>query len=188
MKKIIFFIIILFVFEACFSNPYIKNQDVVKETVLKPGMTLCATSSDEKICISAVDDYKRIISWDGVSRSITLVPRKKRWHGLLGLVSPDPPENNWPYHKGITRALIQEAQIDIPNIESFYRSVNSPFEQANTVYRDDGLGVKWYKSVMPDMSPGGVLDLIIFQILIDGKKPVKLNGSMDNMITFKESH
>jgi hypothetical protein len=101
------------------------------------------------------------------------------------LVSPDPPDNNLPYHEGITRAIVQEAQIELPNIEPFYKSVNSPFEQAKTVYRDDGLGVKWYESVMPDLSSGGVLDLMVFQILINGKKPEHLIGSRDDKITLE---
>ncbi len=69
--------------------------------------------------------------------------------------------------------------------ELFYQSVNSPFEQANIVYRDDGLGVKWYKSLMPDLVPGGVLDLMIFQLLIDGKKPEHLIGSKNDKITLE---
>ncbi|MGA9535415.1 MAG: hypothetical protein WBR24_05860 [Desulfobacterales bacterium] len=185
MKRKIIFIILLVIFTGCVSISRTKNQTIAKEAVLKAGMTLCATSGDEKMCIFAEDDFKRIISWDGVSRSITLVPRNKRWHGLLGLVSPDPPDNNLPYHEGITRAIVQEAQIELPNIEPFYKSVNSPFEQAKTVYRDDGLGVKWYESVMPDLSSGGVLDLMVFQILINGKKPEHLIGSRDDKITLE---
>jgi hypothetical protein len=124
MKRKIIFIILLVIFTGCVSISRTKNQTIAKEAVLKAGMTLCATSGDEKMCIFAEDDFKRIISWDGVSRSITLVPRNKRWHGLLGLVSPDPPDNNLPYHEGITRAIVQEAQIELPNIEPFYKSVN----------------------------------------------------------------
>ena len=117
MKKKFLFIFILLICAGCVSSSKIKNQSIAKETVLKAGMTLCATYGDEKICIFAEDDYKRIISWDGVSRTIALVPRKKRWHGLLGLVSPRPPENHCEYHKGITRILVEEAQINIPNLK-----------------------------------------------------------------------
>ena len=185
MKKKILFIFVLLICTGCVSISKIKNQTTAKETVLKAGMTLCATYGNEKICIFAEDDYRRIISWDGVSRTITLVPRKKRWHGKLGLVSPRPPNNHWPYHNGITRAIIQEAKINIPNLKLFYKSVNSPFAKANSVYRDDGLWVKWYTSVMPDLSPGGVLDLMIFQILINGKKPERLIGSRNDKITLE---
>lgn len=185
MNRVIFLVIILVSFAGCISVSKIENQNMAKESVLKAGMTLCATSGNEKICIFADNDFKRIISWDGASRTITLVPRKERWHGLLGLVSPGPPDDYWPYYKGITRAVVQEAQVNMLDKELFYQSVNSPFEQANIVYRDDGLGVKWYKSLMPDLVPGGVLDLMIFQLLIDGKKPEHLIGSKNDKITLE---
>jgi len=185
MKKKILFIFLLVICTGCVSGSNIKNQTIAKETVLKAGMTLCAICGDEKICIFAEDDYKRIISWDGVSRAITLVPRKKRWHGLLGLVSPPPPDDHCKYHNGITRILVEEAQINIPNLDPFYRSINSPFEKTNTVYRDDGLWVKWHKAVKPDRGPGGALDIMIFQILINGKKPEHLIGSRNDKITLE---
>lgn len=184
-RKFFFFILLIFV--GCVSISRTTKQTIAREIVLKKGMTLCATFDDEKICIFAEDDYKRIISWDGVSRSITLVPRRERWHGKLGLVSPRPPSNHWPNHKGITRAIIQEAQINLKSLETFYKSVNSQFEDANSVYRDDGLWVKWYKSVKPDRSPGGVIDLMILQVLINGEKPERLTGSRNDKITLESN-
>lgn len=185
MIRNIFFIFVLVICAGCISSSKINNQTIAKETVLKAGMKLCAICGNERICIVAEHNYKRIISWDGASRSITLVPRKKRWYGLLGLVSPAPPDNHCKYHNGITRILVEEAQINYPNLKPFYKSVNSPHKRANSVYRDDGLWVKWYKAVKPDRGPGGALDIMIFQILVNGKKPEHLIGSRNDMITLE---
>ena len=45
------------------------------------------------------------------------------------------------------------------------------------VYRDDGLMVGWYKDL-----PRKKLDVHVWQILIDGKKPTRLPGSQDDKI------
>lgn len=184
MKKYIAYIVIFFTYSGCTYHHANVNDDIIaKETVLTPGMTLYATSGNEKICVSAKNNYKRTIYWDGASRTVTLVPRKKRWHGKLGLVSPDPPNNHIEAHKGITRILMEEAQINISNAKTFYKFVNSQSEKINSVYRNDGLWVKWRKAIKPDKGRGGTIDIMIFQILIDGKKPEKLIGSKDDKIT-----
>jgi hypothetical protein len=181
MKRYIVFIIVLISCASCVSNSEIKNHVNTKETVLKAGMTLCATSDDEKICIFAEDDFKRLIYWDGLSNSITLVPRKERWHGKLGLVSPEPPKDLWTTKNGVTRALIQEAQINVKSVENISRGLNFPGRDDgyNVVYNDDGLLIIWKKSVLPDHN---VLDLMLFQIISNGEKPKTLPGSQNDKI------
>ena len=184
MKRYIVFIIVLISCASCVSNSEIKNHANTKETVLKAGMTLCATSDDEKICIFAEDDFTRLIYWDGLSNSITLVPRKERWHGKLGLVSPKPPKNLWTNKNGVTRALIQEAQIKINSAENVTRGLNFPGRDDgyNVVYNDDGLLIIWKKSVLPDHN---VLDLMLFQIISNGEKPNSLPGSQNDKIVLR---
>jgi hypothetical protein len=186
MKRF-FFIIVLIGCASCVSNSKIKNHADTKETVLKAGMTLCATSDDEKICIFAEDEFKRLIYWDGLSNSITLVPRKERWHGKLGLVSPKPPKNLWTNKNGVTRVLIQEAQIKIKSAEKVTKGLNLPGrgDGYNVVYNDDGLLIIWKKSVLPDHN---VLDLMLFQIISNGEKPNSLPGSQNDKIVLKRKN
>jgi hypothetical protein len=186
MKRF-FFIIVLIGCASCVSNSKIKNHADTKETVLKAGMTLCATSDDEKICIFAEDEFKRLIYWDGLSNSITLVPRKERWHGKLGLVSPKPPKNLWTNKNGVTRVLIQEAQIKIKSAEKFTKGLNLPGrgDGYNVVYNDDGLLIIWKKSVLPDHN---VLDLMLYQIISNGEKPNSLPGSQNDKIVLKSKN
>lgn len=181
MKRNIFFIIVLIICESCVFNSEMKNHATTKETVLKAGTTLCATSDDEKICIFAEDEFKRVVYWDGISNAITLVPRKERWHGKLGLVSPKPPKNLWINKNGVTRALIQEAQINVKSVENISSELNFPGRDDgyNVVYNDDGLLIIWNKSVLPDHT---VLDLMLFQIMTNGEKPQSLPGSQNDKI------
>jgi len=52
----------------------------------------------------------------------------------------------------------------------------SPF---NVVYNDDGLLITLHST---GPSEDNVLDLMIFQMLINGRKPTKLPGSQNNRI------
>ncbi len=43
------------------------------------------------------------------------------------------------------------------------------------------------KVVFPDMAPGGVLQLYVYQYLINGQKPKSLPGSQDEMISVERA-
>jgi len=192
MKKSILCILILFFCVSCVNSAKINNQIMPKESVLKTGMKLCATCDNETICIYAEDDFKRIISWDGASRQMNMVARSERWHGAMGLVSPESPDDHIEIHKGITRILYEEAQINMQDLKPFYKSIHNPYNyppynlnHVYEVYRDDGLWISWTKSIKPKNYSGthdGVLDITISQILINGKKPTRLEGSRNDQI------
>lgn len=185
MKREIFVITALFLFTSCVLNSKLKTTATANETVLKPGMNLCATNKNKIICIYAENDFKRTIYWNGLSNSITLIPRQKRWHGKLGLVSPDPPKNFWIKKERTTRVLIEEAQVKVRNIDEFTKRLNFPTGEDgyNVVYNNDGLLIIWKSSVLPENS---VLDLMVFQIIINGKKPTSIPGSQNDKIVLEK--
>ncbi len=184
MKNKLILTIIVILCIGCTTNLKLKKHSIPKEAVLKEGMFLCAKGEYEKVCILAENDFQRTVYFEGFSNSITLIPRKERWQGKMGLVSPKPPKNLWHNNNGVTRALIQEAEIEVKSINNFLVKINFPGRENgyNVVYNDNGLLIIWKKSIL---NGSNVLDLMLFQIVINGEKPKSMPGSQNNDIVIE---
>jgi hypothetical protein len=145
------------------------------EVVMSPGMRITATTSVGTIAITAVDELSRSYTWEGATRAVEMSPRVARWYGSLGLFNPGAGEH-WRDHHGITRSVTEEGQQHFKTVEEALKWIKErdwmPF-----VYRDDGLMVGWGKTL-----PRKQLNVEVWQILIDGKKPKRLPGSQDGKI------
>jgi len=180
LAKFLFLLFCTLAISGCRHNENIIAAQV-HESVMTDGMIICA-DFDEKVCVKAENLLLRHIKWDDITRSVKLIPRNERWHGKLGLYYPGV-GNHWEYHKGLTRGIIQEAQLHFASEKDVFSFLNKFIDNKNVLYRDDGLMVLWRKVIRPDEAPGGYIDLSIFQILIDGKKPKKLHGSQNDKIS-----
>ena len=145
------------------------------EVVMSPGMKITATTPTGTITITAGKGLKRSYSWEGGTRSVEMWPRKKRWDGSLGLYFPGP-GYHWKEHNGITRGVLDEGQQHFKTdaeVKAFLANRKyMPF-----VHRNDGLMVGWDKTLSRNQ-----LGVEVWQIMIDGKKPTKLEGSDDDKI------
>jgi hypothetical protein len=179
--RIVFFLALSIQFFGCMESIRTEIDNSVKEAVLNAGETICATKNVETICISSCNIRMRKISWQGSDFSITLIPREKRWHGKLGLISPNYPDNMWKTNNKIIRVSIQEAYIYYSSVGDFNDSLDFPKidDRYNVVYNDDGILLMWYQSELPDHT---YLDVSIFQILINGEKPTRLDNSQNDKI------
>ncbi len=147
------------------------------ESVMEDGITICAENKISNICIEA-EGLIRHITWEQATRSVEMVPRKKRWYGKLGLVARP---SNWKYHNGITRANVREAQLHFSSKKEFTKWSEKYFDPKRGVYRDDGLFISWYSSINKEKKLG-VLDLSVWQIMINKVKPNKLPYSQKDKI------
>ncbi|MFI5460653.1 MAG: ankyrin repeat domain-containing protein [Isosphaerales bacterium] len=138
-------------------------------------MRITATTPVGTIAITAVDELTRSYTWDGATRAVFMTPRATPWYGSLGLFNPGAGEH-WRDHHGITRGVTEEGQQHFKTVEEALKWIKKrdwwPF-----VYRDDGLMVGWDKRL-----PRKQLNVEVWQILIDGKKPKRLPGSQDDKI------
>jgi hypothetical protein len=145
------------------------------EVVLSPGMRITATTPAGTIAITAGEDFLRSYTWEGATRSVEMWPRGQRWYGSLGLYYPGPGEH-WEEHNGITRGVLEEGQQRFKSVPEaltwLHERTWMPY-----VYRNDGLVVGWRKTL-----PRKQLDVEVWQLLINGKKPQKLPGSQDDKI------
>jgi hypothetical protein len=147
------------------------------EVVMTRGMVISARTPEGEISIRAGEGFERSYTWAGATRSLEMWPRRKRWYGSLGLYYPGPGQH-WKMHDGITRAVVEEGQQHFSSVEealSWLRSRNRGW--LDYVYRDDGLVVGWKR--VPSRRQ---LNVEVWQILIQGSKPAKLDGSDNDRI------
>jgi hypothetical protein len=157
------------------------------EIVMTPGMKLTASTPIGDITITAGTGLRRCYTWEGATRCVHMWPRKERWYGSLGIYFPGPGDH-WKEHNGITRGCVGEEQ---KHFQTHHEAVEwieqqkklnaefaDPVESPHAwIHRNDGLVVDWGK-----VPARNQLDVIVMQILIDGKKPTKLPGAEDDKI------
>ena len=153
-----------------------------KETVLQPGQSLSVTNKSGTMLIKFVSSLKRRYSWNGVNRTINLIPRKERWYGALGIYSPEPLLFSFWKGDGVSRILAQEAELDFKSETDFLKWRNEEWnrQRINVIYNDSGIAAGWCKS--PSRSQ---LNVDVWKILINGKVPRHLSGANNSAIILK---
>lgn len=143
----------------------------INEPVLAPGMKLLVHSPSGDVTIAAGNGRKRTFDWDNGSRSLELEPRYERWDGKFGLYG----EGHWLPHHGINYGQSEEAQLNFSSTAEAedYQSKTPAF--VPYVYRNDGL-TTWISKQQNHFS------VEIFQIYVNGVKPLKLKGAQDEKI------
>jgi ankyrin repeat protein len=157
------------------AKPRTGRLPATCEVVMSPGMKITATTSVGTIAVTAVDELTRSYTWDGATRAVEMQPQKSRFFGSLGLFF-DGVTVHWREHHGIARCSTEEGQQDFKTVEEVVKWIKEP-ERMKPVYRDDGLMVEWFKDL-----PRKMLDVHVWQILINGKKPTRLPGSQNDKI------
>ena len=149
------------------------------EIVMEPHTRISATTDVGVITITSGEGLRRFYTWDGETRSVALKPRSTRWHGSLGLYYPGP-GNHWSDHNGIRRGVLEEGQQHFESTEDALKWIQSgPIRLfLRPVYTDTGLLVGWHK----DPHGRNQLSVEVWQIYVDGEKPLRLPGSMNERI------
>ncbi len=139
------------------------------EPVLTPGMKMLVHASSGDITITAGNGRKRTFDWDNGSRSTELTPNRQRWSGNFGLSR----DGRWFPHRGISHHNIHEGQLNFCSIEQVEEYLSRTPAWEPFVYRNDGL-TAWINK-----QPGH-LGIEIFQVYVNGVKPLKLRGAQDD--------
>ena len=115
---------------------------------------------------------------DGGERSAELWPRKQRWYGSLGIYYPGPGEH-WKSNGGITRGVLEEGVLWFKTLDAALDWVKRSRSMGlAVVYTDDGLLIEFGKTPARKQ-----INVNVWQIMIDGKKPRSLPGSQNDRIT-----
>jgi hypothetical protein len=102
-------------------------------------------------------------------------PRGERWYGSLGLYFPGPGEH-WQEHEDVSRCVVEEGQQHFKTADDAQEWL-ADRKYMRYVYRDDGLVVGWKKVLARKQ-----LNVEVWQIYVNGKKPDKLDGSENDKI------
>jgi len=192
MKKIVFSIVVLLL-AVCFfmltntgagliefignwsqGDPSIPSNN---EIVMPPNSTIVATTKTGTISIKSGKGLKRFYTWEGVTRSVVMWPRSERWDGSMGLYYPGPGSHWVPKHNGISRGVLDEGQQHFNSIDDAMTWIEKCKQWVPLVYRNDGLLVAYGKALTREQ-----LNVGVWQIMINGQKPVKLEGSKNDVI------
>ena len=103
-------------------------------------------------------------------------PRRQRWYGSLGIYNPGFGYHWWE-HKGIARGVTDEGQQHFDSVRDVLDWIPSQ-DFLRPVYRDDGLMVGWHKQLTRRKQ----LNVVVWQIYVNGKKPERLPGSTNDAI------
>ena len=167
-------VICLFVLSAC----TIKTLDysLQNEIVMREGTSITVINAYGTLIISAGEGLKRSYTWAGDTRSAKMRPRKERWNGSLGIYYPG--DNTWKEHDGVSRAVLEEGILDFESEQALLAYIDKYSDKDSLVYNDEGLFVSWNKF----KGAGGTLSVLVWQLMINGKKPITLPGSNNNRI------
>ena len=146
------------------------------EVVMAPGSSITAETSIGTIKITAGQGLLRSYTWESATRSVEMGAREKRWQGRLGIGWPGPGDH-WKEHNGITRGVLEEAQMRFTTAAAAMKWINQKAKELPLVYRNDGLVVGFGKNLSRRQ-----LNVEVWQIYVNGKKPTTLAGSQDSKI------
>jgi hypothetical protein len=142
------------------------------EVVMTPGMRIQITNKTGLITIEYAGRTKRRYGWDGAVRLVELETRRERWYGSMGIYSPG--DSTFRDVGGIRRAVLEEGQMHFSSESEAVAWLSQPYNRdiLDIVYDDRGLAVGWAKNLARKQ-----INVDVWQILINGKKPTALRGS-----------
>jgi len=167
-----------------FSNPLAAQEGdgpipAKNEIVMTPGSSISVKTDSGSLTVTAGRGLKRCYTWEAATRCVEMEPRDERWYGSYGLYFPGPGDH-WAEHNGITRGVTEEGQQNFKSKPEALKWLHE-FRNVALVYRNDGLAMGWGKVL-----PRRQLNVEVWQILIDGKKPDALPGAQDGLITVRD--
>lgn len=149
------------------------------ELVMHEGVAIKANKNDSSVTVIAGKDFDRTYKWDNCELESDMVARKKRWYGSLGIYDPAP--SFFPFFggcQGISRTVVDEGQVHFDNLQFAHKWIERRLRgKEETVWTNDGLFVSW--NIVPGRAQ---LNVEVYLICINGKRPKHLNGASDSDI------
>jgi hypothetical protein len=190
MKPILITIILTLAFTTAFAGT--SNQC---EAVMVEGMSISFTNAHGSMTVTAGTEFERRYIWAADTRTVIMWPRKKRWYGSLGMYNSGAfitgKLEPWKEHDGIKRYVVEEGQRHFTNVTDavkWIRQGSGKPDNLDYIFNDTGLVVgmdKQPRSLEERKKTDfpGTLEVDVWQIYINGKKPQKLEGSSNASIT-----
>ena len=165
---ILFFVMWICIVPACVREP------TVTETVLSTGQCIDARNKFGHVRIGYVSPIRRRFEWDGRSRVIKMTPRPERFLGMLGMYDPADSLGINPFE---IRLVVEESIRDFRTPQEITAFLRTSSAVMDWVFTADGLVVGFGRS--PERRQ---INIDVWQILLNGRKPVGLNGARPESI------
>jgi len=153
-------------------------DDTKLELVMPPGMIITAENENGGIQIEATERLARLFTWDEnlAGEYVNLIPRTDRRNGTLGAYSQNA---KWRKRKGISRGVFSEGQQLFSSEKEALQWLNFGWNKsgAKVVYSSSGLVIGYSKTMHREQ-----INVDVWQIYINGKKPTSLRGASDDKI------
>lgn len=174
ITKLIFLLMCIF-FPACIEGGFFTP----KEPVMCPGMNIDVVRGNERLKISAEGLKTRRYEIDGQIIVVDLTTRWQRWRGTLGLYLPSGTDE---FH-----LVLDEGQQHFYSEKEAHDWINIVGDRLGYVYSSDGLVVGWKLQELTKSDQKAVLHVDLWQIFIQGEKPVSFKGPDDKSINTSRS-
>ena len=174
IPKFLFLTICLF-FPACIEGGFFSP----KEPVMCPGMSIDVVRGSEHLKISAEGIKPHRYEIEGQTIEVDLRPRSSRWNGSLGLYLPSGTDE---FH-----LVLDEGQQHFYSEKEALDWISWKKDRLGYVYSSDGLVVGWKLQKLDKSDQKFVLHVDLWQIYIQGQKPVSFKGADDKSIRISRS-
>jgi hypothetical protein len=172
--KFIFLVICIFS-PACIEGGFFTPR----EPAMCPGMNIDVARGSERLKISAEGIKTRKYEIEGQTIRVDLRPRSSRWRGSLGLYLPSGTDK---FH-----LVLDEGQQHFYSEKEARDWINIVGDRLGYVYSSDGLVVGWKLQELTKSDQKAVLHVDLWQIYIQGEKPVSFKGADDKSINVSRS-
>lgn len=168
-------LLLLIFFQACSSSDFFSP----KEPVMCPGMNIDVARESERLKIFAKDLKARRYEIVGQTIEVDLIPRSSRWRGSLGLYLPSGTDD---FH-----LVLDEGQQHFYSEKEAHDWIEIVGDRLGYVYSSDGLVIGWKLQELTKSDQKAVLHVDLWQIYIQGKKPISLKGANNKSIDILRS-
>jgi hypothetical protein len=99
-----------------------------EDAVLRDGESVTIKNGTGELLVQANKDFKRSFTWNGKTRSVTMLERSEEWLGSKSLYFPGPGEH-WAENNGVTRGVIEEGKRDFKDASEFKKWMRNKYQR-----------------------------------------------------------
>lgn len=158
-------VFVCFFFSACIEGGFFSP----KEPAMCPGMSIDIVRGSDRLKISAEGVKTRRYEIEGQIIEVDLRPRSSRWRGSLGLYLPGGTDD---FH-----LVLDEGQQHFYSEKEAHDWIDIVGDRLGYVYSSDGLVVGWKLQELVKSDQKFVLHVDLWQIYVQGQKPVSFKGA-----------
>ena len=135
-----------------------------EDAVLKESDSVTIENGSGKLTVAAGRDLVRNFTWNGQTRSVTMLKRTQPWMGSKSIYFPGPGEH-WADNDGVTRGVIEEGRREFESLAAFEKWLKHEYQS----YLDMKFVGKGRIGGWAIVKERKQLDCVIWEVKVGGK-------------------